>query len=149
MKSTGEVMGLDSSFAAAFAKSQIAAGTDLPFAGAVFISVKDRDKAAAATLADGLLQLGFDIVATTGTASYLRDKGIDVRQVNKVLEGRPHIVDDITNGDIALIFNTTEGAQAIADSFTLRRAALTHRIPYYTTISGAKSAMLAIGYLKH
>ena len=148
MKSTGEVMGLDSSFAAAFAKSQIAAGTDLPNTGAVFISVKDRDKAAAATLADGLLQLGFDIVATTGTASYLRDKGIDVRQVNKVLEGRPHIVDDITNGDIALIFNTTEGAQAIADSFTLRRAAHTHRIPYYTTISGAKSAMLAIGYLK-
>jgi carbamoyl-phosphate synthase large subunit len=148
MKSTGEVMGLDSSFAAAFAKSQIAAGTELPLEGEVFISVKDRDKPAALELARELARLGFDIVATTGTASYLHEQGIAVRRVNKVLEGRPHIVDDITNGAIALIFNTTEGAQAIADSFTLRRAALTHRIPYYTTISGAKSAMQAIGHLK-
>jgi carbamoyl-phosphate synthase large subunit len=148
MKSTGEVMGLDSSFAAAFAKSQIAAGTELPHEGEVFISVKDRDKPAALDLARELARLGFDIVATTGTASYLHEQCVDVRRVNKVLEGRPHIVDDITNGVIALIFNTTEGTQAIADSFTLRRAALTHRIPYYTTISGARSAMQAIGYLK-
>ena len=148
MKSTGEVMGLDSSFAAAFAKSQIAAGTELPHEGVVFISVRDRDKPAALVLARELARLGFDIVATTGTASYLHEQGVDVRRVNKVLEGRPHIVDDITNGVIALIFNTTEGTQAIADSFTLRRAALTHRIPYYTTISGARSAMQAIGYLK-
>ena len=148
MKSTGEVMGLDSSFAAAFAKSQIAAGTELPHEGEVFISVKDRDKPAALDLARELARLGFDLVATTGTASYLHEQGVDVRRVNKVLEGRPHIVDDITNGVIALIFNTTEGTQAIADSFTLRRAALTHRIPYYTTISGARSAMQAIGYLK-
>jgi carbamoyl-phosphate synthase large subunit len=98
-------------------------------------------------MARELQQLGFDIVATAGTAAFLDSKGLAVRRVNKVLEGRPHIVDDITNGAIALIFNTTEGAQAIADSFTLRRAALTHRIPYYTTISGAKSAMQAIGYL--
>ena len=148
MKSTGEVMGLDTSFAAAFAKSQIAAGTELPGEGRIFISVKDRDKAAAAGLARELLQLGFSIIATSGTAAYLRGLDIEVQQVNKVLEGRPHIVDEITNGTVALIFNTTEGAQAIADSFTLRRAALTHRIPYYTTISGAKSAVQAIGLLK-
>ncbi|MDE0942915.1 MAG: carbamoyl-phosphate synthase large subunit [Alphaproteobacteria bacterium] len=147
MKSTGEVMGLDTSFAAAFAKSQIAAGTKLPQSGKVFISVKDRDKAAAAELARGLCELGFTIIATSGTATYLKERDIAVQSVNKVLEGRPHIVDEITNGEIALIFNTTEGAQAIADSFTLRRAALVHGIPYYTTISGAKSAMQAIGHL--
>jgi carbamoyl-phosphate synthase large subunit len=148
MKSTGEVMGLDSSFAAAFAKSQIAAGTELPEHGKVFISVKDRDKPAAAELARELSELGFTITATSGTASHLKAQGITVEAVNKVLEGRPHIVDAITNGAIALIFNTTEGAQAIADSFTLRRAALTHRIPYYTTVSGARSAVAAIGLLK-
>ncbi|MDA1099902.1 MAG: carbamoyl-phosphate synthase large subunit [Proteobacteria bacterium] len=148
MKSTGEVMGLDTSFAAAFAKSQIAAGTELPSEGRVFVSVKDRDKPAAAELARKLSRLGFTIVATSGTAAYLRTQDIAVLHVNKVLEGRPHIVDDITNRTIALIFNTTEGAQAIADSFTLRRAALTHRIPYYTTISGAKSATLAIDLLQ-
>jgi len=148
MKSTGEVMGLDTSFAAAFAKSQIAAGTELPSEGKVFVSVKDRDKPAAAKLARDLSRLGFTIVATSGTAAYLQAQGIAVLHVNKVLEGRPHIVDDITNGAIALIFNTTEGAKAIADSFTLRRAALTHRIPYYTTISGARSAILAIELLK-
>ena len=147
MKSTGEVMGLDTSFAAAFAKSQIAAGTELPSEGRVFVSVKDRDKPAAAELARDLSRLGFTIVATTGTAAYLRTQEIAVIHVNKVMEGRPHIVDDIANGAIDLIFNTTEGAQAIADSFTLRRAALTHRVPYYTTISGAKSAMLAIELL--
>ena len=148
MKSTGEVMGLDTSFPAAFAKSQIAAGIELPHEGKVFISVKDRDKPAAAELARDMSELGFTIVATAGTAAYLEERDIAVEQVNKVLEGRPHIVDDITNGAIALIFNTTEGAQAIADSYTLRRAALTHRIPYYTTISGARSAMQAIGLLK-
>ncbi|MDP6872981.1 MAG: carbamoyl-phosphate synthase large subunit [Alphaproteobacteria bacterium] len=148
MKSTGEVMGLDGSFAAAFAKSQIAAGTELPDQGKVFVSVKDRDKPAAADLARELSELGFDIMATHGTAKHLKQQGIAVEGVNKVLEGRPHIVDAITNGTIALIFNTTEGAQAIADSFTLRRAALTHRIPYYTTVSGARSAVQAIGLLK-
>ena len=147
MKSTGEVMGLDTTFAAAFAKSQIAAGTELPRSGKVFISVKDKDKPAAAELARNLCELGFTIIATSGTATYLKGQNIVVQSVNKVLEGRPHIVDEITNGEIALIFNTTEGAQAIADSFTLRRAALTHGIPYYTTISGAKSAMQAIGHL--
>jgi len=148
MKSTGEVMGLDTSFAAAFAKSQIAAGTELPSEGKVFISVKDQDKPAAVELARSLAQLGFTIVATSGTAAHLRMQDVAVLQVNKVLEGRPHIVDEITNGAIALIFNTTEGTQAIADSFTLRRTALTHRVPYYTTISGARSAMQAIRLLK-
>jgi carbamoyl-phosphate synthase large subunit len=110
--------------------------------------VKDRDKPAAADLARELSELGFTITATSGTANHLKAEGIAVEAVNKVLEGRPHIVDAITNGAIALIFNTTEGAQAIADSFTLRRAALTHRIPYYTTVSGARSAVAAIGLLK-
>jgi len=148
MKSTGEVMGLDVSFPAAFAKSQIAAGIKLPNQGNVFISVKDGDKLAAANLAAKLVVLGFDIIATAGTAQFLEDKNIRVKPIKKVLEGRPHIVDAITNGEVDLIFNTTEGAQAIADSFTLRRAALIHSIPYYTTISGAKSAMQAIEHLK-
>ncbi|MDP6814943.1 MAG: carbamoyl-phosphate synthase large subunit [Alphaproteobacteria bacterium] len=148
MKSTGEVMGLDVSFEAAFAKSQIAAGTELPEAGAVFISVKDGDKRAAADLARDLCELGYGIVATHGTAGFFRELGVEVRAINKVLEGRPHIVDAITNNEIALMFNTTEGAQAIKDSFTLRRAALIHRIPYYTTISGARSAVQAIARMK-
>ena len=148
MKSTGEVMGLDVSFPAAFAKSQIAAGIKLPNQGNVFISVKDGDKLAAANLAAKLVVLGFDIIATAGTAQFLENKNIRVKPIKKVLEGRPHIVDAITNGEVDLIFNTTEGAQAIADSFTLRRAALIHSIPYYTTISGAKSAMQAIEHLK-
>ena len=148
MKSTGEVMGLDTSFPAAFAKSQIAAGIKLPENGNVFISVKDRDKPAAAELAVKLVVLGFNIIATTGTAKFLTERSIGVRPVKKVLEGRPHIVDAITNNEVDLIFNTTEGSQAIADSFTLRRSALLHQIPYYTTISGAKSVMQAINYIK-
>ena len=148
MRSTGEVMGLDRSFDAAFAKSQIAAGTDLPRDGTVFISVKDGDKPAAAELAVQLVELGFEIIATRGTATFLDDAGIPVSQVNKVLEGRPHIVDVITNGGLSLMFNTTEGAQAIADSYTLRRAALLNKIPYYTTIAGARASVQAIAMLR-
>ena len=148
MKSTGEVMGLAESFPAAFAKSQIAAGIKLPNRGNAFISVKDGDKLAAADLAEKLVVLGFDIIATAGTAQFLKDNNIGVKLIKKVLEGRPHIVDAITNREVDLIFNTTEGTQAIADSFTLRRAALVHSIPYYTTISGARSATQAIEYLK-
>ena len=148
MKSTGEVMGLAESFPAAFAKSQIAAGIKLPNRGNAFISVKDGDKLGAANLAAKLVVLGFDIIATAGTAQFLKDKNIGVKLIKKVLEGRPHIVDAITNGEVDLIFNTTEGTQAIADSFTLRRAALVHSIPYYTTISGARSATQAIEHLK-
>ena len=148
MRSTGEVMGLDRSFDAAFAKSQIAAGTDLPRDGTVFISVKDSDKPAAAELAAQLVELGFEVIATRGTAAFLDHAGIPVSQVNKVLEGRPHIVDVITNGGLSLMFNTTEGAEAIADSYTLRRAALLHKIPYYTTIAGARASVQAIAILR-
>ncbi len=149
MKSTGEVMGIGRSFDAAFAKSQLAAGIELPDAGSVFVSVKDGDKPAAAVLAGELVALGFAIVATRGTQAYLGEHGVPARAINKVLEGRPHIVDAISNGDISLIFNTTEGAQAIRDSFTLRRAALTHAIPYYTTLAGARASVRAIASLAH
>jgi len=144
MKSTGEVMGLDHSFAAAFAKSQLAAGVRLPQRGTAFISVKDRDKPAAAALARELVALGFELVATRGTAGHLAAADIPVRTIKKVLEGRPHIVDAITNDEIALILNTTEGPAAIKDSYSLRRAALLNRIPYYTTISGARATVQAI-----
>ena len=148
MKSTGEVMGLDRDFGMAFAKSQLASGTRLPPSGKVFISVRDRDKAAILDPARRLAAAGFTIVATTGTARYFEAEGLVVEVVNKVLEGRPHIVDAMQNGDIALVFNTTEGAQAIADSYTLRRTALTQKIPYYTTVAGADAAVAAIEALQ-
>ena len=111
MRSTGEVMGLDKSFAVAFAKSQIAGGTKVPVSGTVFVSVKDADKGKIVAPARKLLEMGFDLVATGGTARFLTDQGLAVRTINKVLEGRPHIVDEIKNGDVALVFNTTEGRQ--------------------------------------
>ncbi len=144
MKSTGEVMGLDRDFGMAFAKSQLGSGTRVPSKGRVFISVRDRDKAALVAPARKLVELGFTIVATSGTARYLDENGIVIEIINKVLEGRPHIVDAMQNGDIQLVFNTTEGAQAISDSYTLRRTALTQKIPYYTTVAGARSAVAAI-----
>ncbi len=149
MKSTGEVMGLDRDFGRAFAKSQLAGGVELPVAGKVFISVKDHDKRAFARIARDIDQLGFKIVATRGTATELQAEGIDVETVNKVREGQPHIVDAMINGDIQLVFNTTEGTQAIADSFSLRRTALTHRIPYFTTTAGARAAVQAISALQN
>ncbi len=148
MKSTGEVMGLDHEFSRAFAKSQLASGTELPKAGAVFISVKDSDKAAMVALARELREMGFAIVATKGTAAYLAASGLPVRPVNKVLEGRPHIVDAMKNGEIQLVFNTTEGAQAQADSYSLRRPALVDHIPSYTTVAGARAVVQAIATLK-
>ena len=148
MKSTGEVMGLDRDFALAFAKSQLASGVTLPLAGRVFISVKDTDKAAVADTARRLVRFGFSLAATRGTAAYLSAQGLEVDAVNKVAEGRPHIVDRIKNGEVDLIINTTEGAQAIADSFELRRSALIARIPYYTTIAGARAAVVAIDALR-
>ncbi|MDP6707565.1 MAG: carbamoyl-phosphate synthase large subunit, partial [Alphaproteobacteria bacterium] len=148
MKSTGEVMGLDRSFDAAFAKSQLAAGVDLPQQGTAFFSVKDKDKPTVEALARTLVELGFRIVATGGTAGHLEAAGIAVDRINKVLEGRPHIVDAIANGEVDLMFNTTEGPQAIRDSFTLRRAALLNAIPYYTTIAGARASIQAIVSLK-
>ena len=148
MKSTGEVMGIDRNFERAFAKSQLGAGVRLPTSGTVFISVKDRDKPQAARIARRLLDLGFKLVATSGTCSHFRDTGLDVARINKVLEGRPHCVDAIISGDFQLVINTTEGAQAIADSFSIRRSALTNNVPYYTTMAGAQAAVEAIAALR-
>ncbi|MYF07513.1 MAG: carbamoyl-phosphate synthase large subunit, partial [Rhodospirillaceae bacterium] len=148
MKSTGEVMGLDRDFGRAFAKSQVASGINLPQSGTVFVSVRDRDKAALAPIAERLVALGFDLLATRGTARDLNARGIPARQVNKVLEGRPHIVDAMTDGGVQLVFNTTEGAQAIRDSFSLRQTALLQEIPYYTTMAGARAAVQAIAALR-
>ena len=147
MKSTGEVMGIDRDFGRAFAKSQLGGGVALPLSGTVFVSVRDADKPAIVAPARRLAELGFSILATRGTAQALEAADIPVRLVNKVLEGRPHIVDAMKNGEVQLVFNTTEGAQAISDSFSLRRAALTARIPYYTTVAGARAAVEAIAAL--
>ena len=144
MKSTGEVMGIDSDFGRAFAKSQLGGGTGLPQAGTVFCSVRDADKPAVVDLAQRLVALDFELIATCGTARTLSARGIAVGIVNKVLEGRPHIVDAMKNGDVQLVFNTTEGAQSLADSYSLRRTALTSNIPYYTTMAGAGAAVAAI-----
>ncbi|MBL42007.1 MAG: carbamoyl phosphate synthase large subunit [Rhodospirillaceae bacterium] len=148
MKSTGEVMGIDKDFEGAFAKSQIAAGISLPISGSVFISVKDRDKKSVIEPAKKLVDLGFHIIATKGTSEFLLSHGISLTTINKVKEGRPHIVDLIKDGKIQLIFNTTEGKQAISDSYALRREALNQRIPYYTTISGGIAATKAIERIK-
>ena len=144
MKSTGEVMGIDADFGRAFAKSQLSAGNELPMEGTVFISVKDRDKVAAVALAKSLAGLGFGLLATGGTQAFLAGKGLQVRRVNKVLEGAPHCVDAIIEGGVQLVINTTEGAQAIADSYSIRRSALIHNIPHYTTMAGAQAALRAI-----
>ena len=149
MKSTGEVMGIDVNFASAFAKSQIAAGTFLPESGAVFISVRDDHKESILELANTLCQHGFSLLATSGTAEVLRKFGLPVKTIKKVLEGRPHVVDNMISGHIDLVINTTGGTQAIQDSFSLRRTALTHGIPYYTTVEGARVAVQAITAIKN
>ncbi len=148
MKSTGEVMGLDSSFERAFAKSQLGAGVRLPDAGGVFLSVRDADKTASIAVARRLVELGFTILATRGTAARLRDAGLPVTPVNKVLEGRPHCVDAIKSGEVQLVINTASGAQAVADSFAIRRSALTHGVPHYTTLAGARAAAHAIAAMR-
>jgi carbamoyl-phosphate synthase large subunit len=148
MKSTGEVMGLDASFERAFLKSQLGAGVKLPEAGTAFISVKDSDKAAAVTLARRLLDMGFRISATRGTAQRLREAGLECSIINKVLEGRPHCVDAIKSDAIQLVINTTSGGQSVSDSFDIRRSALTHGVPHYTTMAGARAAVHAIAALK-
>ncbi|MDE2319222.1 MAG: carbamoyl-phosphate synthase large subunit [Rhodospirillales bacterium] len=147
MKSTGEVMGLDNNFARAFAKAQLGAGVKLPLAGTAFVSVKDADKPAILPVARRLTELGFSILATGGTAQCLAEAGIPVKRVNKVLEGRPHCVDAIRSGDVQLIINTASGAQSVADSFDIRRSALTHGVPNFTTIAGARAAAHAIAAL--
>ncbi len=144
MRSTGEVMGIDKTFAHAFAKSQLGAGNQLPGTGTTFLSLRDADKIAGEAVARGLIELGFSILATHGTADYLRGKGLEVEGVNKVLQGHPHCVDAMENGDVAMVVNTTENAQAIIDSQSLRRTALTCNIPYFTTIRAARAAVEAI-----
>jgi carbamoyl-phosphate synthase large subunit len=148
MKSTGEVMGLDTDFGRAFAKSQLGSGTNLPFEGHVFVSVRDRDKTALVELCRQLVEMGFALVATSGTAQALITQGLSVARINKVSDGHPHIVDLMSSGGVQLVFNTTEGARAIADSFSLRRSALTNSIPYYTTVAGARAAVQAIRALR-
>jgi carbamoyl-phosphate synthase large subunit len=148
MKSTGEVMGLDHSFERAFAKAQLGAGVVLPERGCVFLSVRDGDKSGLPALARRLTEMGFTIMATRGTAARIRDAGLPVSVVNKVLEGRPHCVDAIRSGDIQMVVNTSQGAQSTADSFDIRRNALTHGVPHYTTLAGARAAVHAIGALR-
>ncbi|MBR3193532.1 carbamoyl-phosphate synthase large subunit [Bosea sp. (in: a-proteobacteria)] len=140
MRSTGEVIGLDRSFDVAFAKSQLGAGSKVPVKGTVFVSVRDEDKPRILPSIAVLAELGFQIVATGGTLRLLQENGIRASKINKVLEGRPHVVDAIKNGEIQLVFNTTDGPQALADSRSLRRAALLHKVPYYTTLAGAIAA---------
>jgi carbamoyl-phosphate synthase large subunit len=144
MKSTGEVMGIDDDFGWAFAKSQAGAGAALPKSGTAFISVKEDDRPMALDVAKRLRTLGFQIQATTGTAGYLREHGIDVATVNKVSEGRPHIVDHIKNGDVSLVVNTLRTASAHSDSISIRREALHKGLSYYTTMRGAMAAVLGI-----
>ena len=144
MRSTGEVMGLDTNFATAFAKSQIGSGTVLPIEGTAFISVRNDDKSKIVPLAAELLELGFKILATSGTCKLLEDNGLSVTQVNKVLEGRPHIVDAMKDATVELVINTTEGEQSLADSKSIRRTALEMKIPYFTTIAAAEAAISGI-----
>ncbi len=148
MRSTGEVMGLDVDFGRAFAKSQLGAGLKVPVDGQVFVSVKDQDKAALVKPVKRLVELGFKVVATGGTADFLARHGIVSQRVNKVLEGRPHIVDLMKDGKVQLVFNTVDGASALTDSFTLRRAALMNKIAYYTTVAGAKASVEGIAAVR-
>ena len=146
MRSTGEVMGVGRSFGEAFGKSQVAASIRVPRKGTAFISVRDADKELVTPLARDLLERGFTLVATKGTARFLKAAGVSVTPINKVMEGRPHIVDAIKNDQIHFIVNTTEGKQAIADSYSIRREALHHKVTYYTTIAGARAAITALDY---
>ena len=144
MKSTGEVMGIDTDFGMSFAKSQMAAGNPMPVSGRVFLSVKDKDKAGLLEVAQGLEKAGFSIVATRGTAEYLRKRGITVETVNKVTEGRPHIVDQIKDMQVDFVINTVHGAEAQKDSYSIRRTTLMKGVPYFTTLSAAKAAVRGI-----
>ena len=148
MKSTGEVMGLDTDFNRAFAKSQLGAGVRLPLEGTAFLSVKNSDKDAITKVAKKLVDLGFKLIATSGTAQHLSEQGVGVKPINKVLEGRPHCVDAVVSGEVQLVINTTEGAQSISDSFSIRREALINNVPHYTTMAGADAAAGAIKALK-
>ncbi len=144
MRSTGEVMGIDTEFAAAFAKSQLGSGTNVPTSGTLFVSVKDADKDRVLPAVRALSGMEFEIIATGGTQRHLDANGIKCAHINKVLEGRPHVVDAMKNGNVDIVFNTTEGAQALADSYSIRRTALLYHIPYYTTLAGAMAVTKAI-----
>jgi carbamoyl-phosphate synthase large subunit len=148
MKSTGEVMGIDKTFAMAFAKAELAASSNLPDAGLVFISVRDEDKQYLEPIVRGLVTMGFNLIATRGTAKHIRDLGLDCEDVNKVLEGSPHIVDAMKAGRVAMVVNTPD-AGGTKDSFSIRRTALELRLPYFTTMAGAKAAVEGIFALKH
>ncbi|MEM9937221.1 MAG: carbamoyl-phosphate synthase large subunit [Pseudomonadota bacterium] len=148
MRSTGEVMGWDDNFAAAFLKSQIAAGVTLPTSGNAFLSVREGDKQDIIEIAKGLVELGFNLVATSGTAAHLQEQGLDARIVRKVIDGQPNIVDEMKNGEIDLVFNTTEGLQSRKDSKSIRRTAVLGNIPYFTTMSGSSAAVKAIRVLQ-
>ncbi len=148
MRSTGEVIGLDASFERAFAKAQLGAGVKLPLSGQVFLSVRASDKPAITPLARRLVAMGFTLLATRGTAQVLREAGIETGITNKVLEGRPHCVDAIRSNDVQLVINTASGAQSVTDSFDIRRSALTHGVPHFTTIAGARAAVYAIAALR-
>ena len=145
MKSTGEVMGVGKTFGEAYAKAQGAASVRLPRGGKAFISIRESDKSKVLPIAQDLLSKGFDLVATRGTARALSDAGLPCQVVNKVYEGRPHVVDMIKNGELQFIINTTEGKKAIADSFTIRRQALQNQVTYTTTMTGAWATCSALG----
>ena len=144
MKSTGEVMGIGNTFGEAFAKSQLGASVTLPRSGKAFLSVRNTDKKGIVNIARQLSEFGFDLVATSGTATTIKEAGVACEQINKVTEGRPHIVDGITNGEIDLIVNTTEGRQSIADSATIRSKALQFKVTYTTTIAGGEALCQAL-----
>ena len=147
MKSTGEVMGIDSSFGIAFAKAQLGGGMRLPQCGRVFVSVRDEDKASATPIAEKLHRIGFEIVATRGTAAYFEARGIPTEVVNKIQEGSPHIGDQTKKGEIAMVINTPADAHSQADSYAIRRCALDYQVPYFTTMAGAEAAAEGIEYL--
>ena len=148
MKSTGEVMGVGASFGEAFAKSQLAAGGPLPPSGRAFISVRNGDKKAIVPVARQLADAGFELVATGGTTETLHAASIECERINKVTEGRPHIVDQVKNDEIDLIINTTDGKQSISDSFSIRREALNHKVTYFTTVAGAQAVAYALSKLE-
>jgi carbamoyl-phosphate synthase large subunit len=144
MKSTGEVMGIAPDFDIAFAKALIGAGMALPQGGTAFVSVKDADKEHIVPAVEKLVELGFSIIATSGTAEHLQSKGLPVSHVNKVAQGRPHIVDRLLDGDVDLVFNTTEGWQSLKDSHSIRTTALTRKVPYFTTAAASLAAARSI-----
>ena len=148
MKSTGEVMGIDSNFEISFAKALLGAGMRLPDSGTVFVSVKDTDKDHIVPAAAKMVELGFKLIATGGTAAHLEAQGLPVERVNKVAQGRPHIVDRIVDGDVQIVFNTTEGWQSLKDSQAIREATLKAKLPYFTTAAASIATANAIEALR-